>query len=73
MGLLGHGSLRELELLRPECVIVHWQKLWDKEVSEQEQVWLQSPVLNGEVRAAGMCGSSWKMPVSLLGHVGSGR
>lgn len=35
VGLLGCGSLHvwELEVLRPVCIAVHWQKLWDSKAT----------------------------------------
>lgn len=60
VGLLGCGSFQELELLRPDCVVVHWQKPWDDEVSKQEQNWLQAQEWNSKVRAAGMDWQVWE-------------
>lgn len=73
MGLLGCGSFQELELLRPDCVVVHWQKPWDDEVSKQEQNWLQAQEWNSKVRAAGMTGRFGRKPVCVLVHTGSGK
>ena len=55
MGLLGGGCLEELELLRAERVVVHWQKPWDRrgkcEVERRRRSQAQERT-GGEARAS---------------------